>query len=247
MLGIGGGILVWWALAEWVFPPLLFASPWVTLEALFETIASGELLESIAVSLARILAGYLLGASIAIPLGLAMGSVPFIRRLSEPYVEVFRFIPAIAFLPLAILWFGIGETSKVFLICYSTIFIVLINTIAGVFAVNPVKIRAAKCLGIDGFALFRFVILPSTVPYIATGMRIGMGAAFMTVVAAEMLAAESGIGYMIFSSRVYYQTGRMFVGLTVLGVLGFLTDRVFRAITARFLGRYGVRYETIRR
>ena len=234
-------LLVWWGLAEWVFPPILFASPARTVRAFVSMAGSGELFQHIGSSLARIWAGFLLGSAVAIPAGLLMGTVSWTRRALEPYVEFFRFIPPIAFLPLAILWFGIGETSKIFLIFYCTVWIVLLNTMAGIFAIDPTKLRAARSLGFGQRDLFTRVMAPSSVPYIVTGMRIGMGNSFMTVVAAEMLAANTGIGYVIFSSRLFYQTDKMFVGLILLGVLGLLTDRLFRKLSGRLFGRYGVR------
>lgn len=237
-LGLAAVLIVWWALGRWVFPPSLFASPLKTGEAFWETARSGELWRNSASSLARIGVGFGLGSAAAIPLGLLMGSFKAVRVAVEPFVQFFRFIPPIALLPLAILWFGIGESSKVFLIFYSTFFIVIINVIAGVYAISTVKLRAAGCLGLKGVGLFHRVIIPSTVPYIVTGMRIAMGSSFMTIVAAEMLAADSGLGYMIFQSRLFYQTGRMFVGLIMLGALGLLADHAFRVLTRKTLLRF---------
>lgn len=238
VLGLAIFLAVWWALARWVFPPSLFASPTQTAEAFRESIESGELWSNSGASLMRIGVGFGLGSALAIPLGLLMGSFKVVRMAIEPFVQFFRFIPPIALLPLAILWFGIGESSKVFLIFYSTFFIVIINVIAGVHAISTIKLRAAGCLGLKGIGLFRRVIIPSTVPYIVTGMRIAMGSSFMTIVAAEMLAADSGLGYSIFQSRLFYQTGKMFVGLIMLGVLGLLADHIFRIITRKTLVRF---------
>ena len=214
--------------------------------AFADLVASGRWFVEIYASLQRILIGFTLGCLVAVPLGLAMGNVRSIRLALEPYVNFFRFIPPIAFLPLVVLWFGIGETSKVALIVYTTLFIVLINTMAGVFQIPVIKIRAARSLGIRGSSLFRFVVIPSTVPFIITGMRIAMGNSFMTVVAAEMLSANSGLGYLIFSSRVFYRTGHMFVGLITLGILGFLADLLFRKVSASRLKHYGV-HDRVRR
>jgi NitT/TauT family transport system permease protein len=230
--------LLWHIMATYIFPSVLFSTPLAVLRKAAEMTASGVLLTDIAVSMKRILLGFAIGSALGFPIGLLMGNVRFIRRLFEPYTEFFRFIPAIALLTLAVLWFGIGETSKVFLIVYATIFIVVLNTMAGVISVPVNKIRAAQCLGATRAQIFLLVSLPATVPFILTGMRIAMGNAFMTMVSAEMLGANAGIGQMMWTARLYMQVDDLFVGLLVLGLLGFATDRVFRFLINRFADKY---------
>jgi NitT/TauT family transport system permease protein len=139
---------------------------------------------------------------------------------------------------LAMIWFGIGEASKYFLIIYGTVFIVTMNTIAGIVSIPPAKIRAARSLGANQWQLFVFVTLPASVPFILTGMRMAMGTAFTTIVAAEMVAAQSGLGFLIFSSRLFMQTDAIFVGIVALGMLGFLADRMMRFLILAFAKRY---------
>ena len=140
------------------------------------------------------LSGFLGGSLIGIPIGLAIGSFAIVRRMLEPYTEFLRFIPATALITVAVIWFGIGEGSKIFLIIYTTVFIVIINTAAGVTAVAPNKIRAARSLGASRAQVFFFVALPATVPYILTGMRLAMANSFVTIIAAELVAANDGLG-----------------------------------------------------
>lgn len=238
------GLVLWWALATYVFNPILFASPGETLAAFVDTLGSGELARNAQASILRILAGYVLGAAVGIPCGLLIGSFASVRLILDPYVGFLRFVPPIALLPLAIIWFGIGENSKYFLIAFSTAFIVILNSAAGIYSVPTVRIRAAKSLGLgDGQVFFR-ILVPSSIPFVVTGMRLAMGNAFMTIVAAEMISADSGLGYMIFNARQFYQTGRMFVGLITIGVLGFLSDRLLTWGANLALRKYGLHAKT---
>jgi ABC-type nitrate/sulfonate/bicarbonate transport system permease component len=144
----------------------------------------------------------------------------------------------VALVPLAMLWFGIGESSKYFIIIYATIVVVLLNTAAGVSRTPEMRIHAARCLGATDFQLFWKVILPSAVPYILTGMRIALGFSFMGIVAAELIGAREGIGFLIMNSQMLMQTSQLFVGLLTLGILGLIVDRIFRALLARSMRRY---------
>lgn len=231
-------LVVWHLLAKYVFPSALFSPPLEVLTSLVDLVRTGTLVEHVAISLQRILIGFLLGSLLGIPIGLLMGNSAFIRHFLEPYIEFFRFIPPIALITVAVIWFGIGETSKVFLIIYTTIFIVILNTTAGVMRIPANKIRAARCLGASPRQIFFYVAIPATVPYILTGMRIAMGNSFATIVSAEMLGANAGIGTMIWTARMFMQVNEVFVGLLALGVLGFVTDRLFRLLIFRFAGKY---------
>lgn len=186
----------------------------------------------------RILIGFLAGSAIGIPLGLSIGSFRFIRYLLEPFTEFFRFIPATAMIAVAVIWFGIGEGSKIFPIIYTTVFIVTLNTAAGVGSIAPNKIRAARSLGASTRQVFLFVALPATAPFILRGMRLGMGNSFVTIVAAELIAANAGLGKMIWDARLYMLVDQIFVALLTLGLLGFITDRLFRWAIFPFAGRF---------
>ena len=159
LLGFASLFLLWYAASAWLVNSVLFPTPWKVILKAIELAEDGTLWEQVSVSLARIFTGFVGGSLIGIPLGLAIGSFPIVRRLLEPYTEFLRFIPATALITVAVIWFGIGEASKIFLIIYTTVFIVIINTAAGVSAVASNKIRAARSLGASPIQVFLFVAL----------------------------------------------------------------------------------------
>jgi NitT/TauT family transport system permease protein len=236
--GFSSLFLIWHACSTWLLNSVLFPPPWQVILKAVELTQEGVLGEQMAVSMMRIFSGFLGGTLIGIPIGLAIGSFTIVRRLLEPYTEFLRFIPATALITVAVIWFGIGEGSKIFLIIYTTVFIIIINTAAGVAAVAPNKIRAARSLGASRTQVFFFVALPATVPYILTGMRLAMANSFVTIIAAELVAANNGLGKMIWDSRMYMLVDQIFVALLVLGMLGFMTDRLFRWGIYAFAGRF---------
>lgn len=230
--------LVWHVAAIFLVRSALFPPPWPVLERAWVLIEDSILQEQIVASMRRILQGFLIGSACGIPIGLAIGSFRPVRLLLEPWTEFFRFIPAVAMITVSVIWFGIGEESKVFLIAYTTIFVVIIATAAGVGAVGRDKIRAAQCLGASRLQIFALVALPATVPYILTGMRLAMANAFVTIVAAELVASNDGLGKMLWDARLFMQIEDIFVALISLGLLGFATDRVFRLLIRAFAGRF---------
>ena len=238
LLGFASLFAIWHIAATWILSSVLFPPPWKVFLKAIELAEDGTLWEQASASLGRIATGFTGGSLLGIPLGLAIGSFPIVRRLLEPYTEFLRFIPATALITVAVIWFGIGEGSKIFLIVYTTIFIVIINTAAGVSAVAPNKIRAARSLGANRTQVFLFVAFPATVPYILTGMRLAMANSFVTIVAAELVAANNGLGRMIWDSRMYMLVDQIFVALLVLGLLGFTADRLFRWGIYTFAGRF---------
>ena len=238
VLSVCALLLVWQVVSARFFPPVLFPTPVMVGKALVGEILSGRLLTDSLVSLRRIFAGFVLGCAIGAGLGLLMGSVGLARRTLDPFIQFGRFVPSISLLSPALIWFGIGEGSKLFLITYTTTFIVLLNTLGAVLTVPRSKIRAAQSLGATRWQLFRLVTLPASLHGIFTGMRIGMGLSFTTVVAAEMIAADTGLGYLIINSRLWFQTDVVFVGIITLGTLGYLADKTFQALIHRLAGRY---------
>ncbi len=241
LVSLALGVVGWAIVAHLVDQPVFLPSPVATWHGAVELVREGTLQKSIRVSFARILAGWSIGCLVGIPLGFAMGRIRLFRLLMEPYVEFFRFVPPIAFLTLAVTWFGIGETSKVVLIVWTTLFVVAITTMIGVLHVDEVKLEAARSLGANEWQAFRSVTVPASVPHVVTGMKLAMGNSFMTVVAAEMIAAEAGVGWLIFDARLYLLTTWIFVGIITLGTMGFMTDFVFRLVATRFLRRYNVK------
>jgi NitT/TauT family transport system permease protein len=227
-IGFASIFVLWHLAAVYLVHSVLFPPPWPVLVKAVQLARDGTLEENVGISLQRVLLGFFGGAAIGIPVGLAIGS----------YIELFRFIPTTAMITVAVIWFGIGESSKVFLIIYTTIFVVIINTAAGVASIAPNKIRAAQSLGAGRGQIFAFVALPATVPFILTGMRMAMANSFTAIIAAELVAANSGLGTMIWNARLYMQIDDIFVALFVLGFLGFAIDRAFRLAIFTFAGRF---------
>ncbi|MDX6741069.1 ABC transporter permease [Actinocorallia sp. A-T 12471] len=240
LVSVALGLGVWQLVAATSGPDMV-SSPKTTFDAAVELISDGTLGTSVWASLKRIAIGWALGVVVGAPLGILMGRFGLVRRILDPYVEFFRFIPPVAFVTLAIVWFGIGETSKIVLIFYTSVFLVTINTIAGVMAINDAKLRAAASLGANRWQVLYSVVMPASVPHVVTGARLAMGNSFLTIVSAEMVAADEGLGALIWQSRNYARIDWIFVGIITLGLLGFLCDRLVRLATGRGLRRFGVR------
>ncbi|MEO7158502.1 MAG: ABC transporter permease [Vicinamibacterales bacterium] len=234
-----GTLAMWYAIAA-VTMPIFFPPPDEVAVAFWNTLRDGSLIANVGASYVRILIGWVVGCAIAIPLGLIAARSALARMLVEPYIEFFRFIPPIAFIGLFLIWFGLGEVSKILLIVYTTLFVTFVNTLAGAMAVEPEKIRAAQCLGASRRQIFSHVVVPATVPHIVTGLRLAMGNAFMTVIAAELVAAQSGVGHMIWNSRLFAQTDYVFVGIITLGLMGFAANWLLSQILTRVAYRYAI-------
>ncbi len=242
-LRVGGAsvvavVLLWQVASTHWIPSVLFPTPLRTLAALAAMLREGVLPRDVAWSLSRIAIGFLIGTVVGVPLGLLMGLYRPVFVFLEPYVQFFRFVPPVAWIIPAILWFGIGETSKIFLIFYTTVFLVLLSTMTGVSTVPRNQIRSARCFGCSHWQLFLWVSLPATLPHVLTGMRLAMGNSFAAVVGAEFIAAQKGLGFLIIDSGTWMATDRMFAGMLTLGLLGIAADRLFRAIVARCASRY---------
>jgi NitT/TauT family transport system permease protein len=243
---LDSGIISWgllfalWGLIASFYDPTFFPGPVETLQGAWELISDGTLIRFSLVSLGRVCKGWVIGSLIAVPVGMLIGRITLVKKLVEPLVDYFRFIPAIAFLTLFIMWFGVGERSKVLLIVYNTCFIVIVNTASGVLSIDPRRVQAARTLGTSEIQILVHVLLPQCVPYIFTGVRLGLGSAFTSIIAAEMLAAKEGLGYLIFTSRLYFRIDWIMSGIIMLGLLGYFTDRLFRVFGRVCLKRYGV-------
>jgi ABC-type nitrate/sulfonate/bicarbonate transport system permease component len=240
------GVLTWvgllgvWQLLSFINSADFLPGPWATLHGAVELAKDGSLLRYVTISLSRVLAGWAAGILIAVPLGILMGRVSVFRHLMEPVLNFVRFIPPIAFVTLFLLWFGIGETSKVVLILYATLFTVILNTLTGVLSIPEDRLRSARIMGANEVQVVLHVILPASVPYIFTGVRLAMGTSFMAIIGAEMIAANEGLGYMIWNARLYFKTDWIFVGLVILGLLGFFSDRLLLGLGRALFSRYGV-------
>ena len=207
---------------------------WVVQE-LWRMIQSGMWFNDVLISTRRVLSGFLTGSAIAISVGLMTGRIPIVRALLEPVIQLLRPIPSIAWVSISIFWFGLGESSKLFLISYGVFFHVWLNTHIGVSTVDPTLLRAARSLGAKGRRLFFEVILPAGLPFIIAGLRSGVAVAFIVVVAAELTGASAGVGYRISHSREIFRADRMMVGLMTLGVLGGLADQIFARLSRRLV------------
>jgi ABC-type nitrate/sulfonate/bicarbonate transport system permease component len=210
-------------------PPLLAAGEFWTL------FASGELFVHTGTSLARVFSAWTITGAIAIPLGLAMGWSRRFERIVDPFVEIFRPISPLAWIPLAILWFGIGEAGKVFVVCVATLFPTLLSTIAGVKRIDPVLVHAGQVLGCtDQASLLRKVIFPAALPSIVVGLRISFGTGWAAIIAAELVAARSGLGYLIANGMEILRADKVLVGMAMIGILGVCFDALFRFLNRRF-------------
>ena len=230
--------LVWQFLSTVLFNPFLIPPPLEVFRTAIPMILSGEILADVTISMSRVLVGFLVGSFIGIIGGVLLGRIRLLHDLFDPIIELLRYLSPTAMIPIAVIWFGIGEMSKYFLIFWGTLFIVLINTIAGVWRAPIARQRAAECLGANHLQIFLLVIIPSSVPYIVTGMRVAMASSFMSIIPAEILAADSGIGYLLQKSSMLLQTNRIFVALLTICILGFVVDRIFRFFVDRVLARY---------
>ena len=229
---------IWQLLSTFVFNPFLIPPPVEVISTAIPMIMSGEIFADVSISMVRVLVGFITGSLIGILFGVLLGRIRILHELLDPIMELLRYLSPTAMITIAVIWFGIGEMSKYFLIFWGTFFIVVVNTTAGVWRAPVTRQRAAECLGANQLEIFVMVIIPSAVPYIVTGMRVAMASSFMSIIPAEILAADSGIGYLLQKSSLLLQTNRIFVALLTICLLGFVVDRIFRFLVERVLTRY---------
>ena len=239
LFSVGLLLLLWWAItALGLVAPLFLPPPQVVLQKLI-LIASPQgfmdatLWQHLGASLARMLVALFFAALIGIPVGIAMGLSPAIRGLLDPLIELYRPVPPLAYLPLMVIWFGIGETSKILLIYLAIFAPVTLSTLAGVKNAQQVRIRAAQALGASRWQLLRFVILPGALPEILTGLRIGLGVGWSTLVAAELIAATRGLGFMVQSAGEFLATDVVLAGIAVIALIAFGLELGLRALQRR--------------
>ncbi|MEO3754572.1 ABC transporter permease [Streptomyces sp. B6B3] len=218
------GLAVWSSLAAAEVEGL--PGPVTVGERAGEMISDGTLGTDVLASLRRVLTGFALGTGLAVPVGFLMGWYGVARGLIEPYVQFFRTIPPLAIIPLAIVLLGIGETSKTFVIFLAAFLSSVVATYQGVVDVDRTLINAARVLGARDRTIFLKVVVPASTPFILVGMRIGLGAAWSTVVAAELIAAQEGLGRRMQQAQLYYDLPTIFVALISIGLLGLAMDRL---------------------
>lgn len=188
-----------------------------------------------AVSFARLAAGFLATIIVGVPLGLAIGTSPVVKGLADPLIEFYRPIPSLAYLSLLIIWFGIGETSKVLVLLLAALPAVVLTTVAGVRSVRIERIQGAQSLGVHGLDLFCFVIVPSCLPDILTGVRVSFGLAYSAIVAAEILASTSGIGWMVWDATQYAESTVVIIGILIMGGTGLFVNRLLFQLQHRIV------------
>lgn len=228
---VGSALVVIWAATVRVSGGDLFPGPWEVARGIAELATKGLLFKYVVASLFRVTWGFLLAACVGIPFGLLLGWFRPAYLAFNPFIQVLRPISPIAWIPLAILWFGVSEGAPIFLIFLASVFPITVSSTAAVQSLQPVYVRAARNFGVDRFELFRRVIVPATLPQILTGLRIALGVAWLVVVAAEMIAVNSGLGYLIIDAR---NAGKRYdlvvAGMVIIGLIGLALDLLVRRL-----------------
>lgn len=240
-LGVVGALAF---LAAWEFAARVvwrdvqvLPSPTQALAAAARRMTLSELAGHVGISLSRIVGGFALGAAGGIALGIAAGWYAGLARIVRPVVDLLRPIPPLAWIPIAIVWFGLGEPSKWFVILLGAFFPVFTNAYRGMASISPVLLRAARTMDVDGIALLFKVAIPAALPDIATGLRVGFGLSFGTLVAAELIAADRGMGYLVMQSRELGELGVAVFGILLIGVVSLASDAALAAGLRRLMGR----------
>lgn len=238
-------LAVWWAVAALqLISPLFLPPPDQVLQKLI-TIAGPQgfmdatLWQHLAASLTRIVIALLAAVLIGVPVGIAMGLNSTVRGILDPLIELYRPVPPLAYLPLMVIWFGIGETSKILLIYLAIFAPVAMSALAGVKSAQQVRIRAARLLGASRAQVLWLVILPGALPEILTGLRIGLGVGWSTLVAAELIAATRGLGFMVQSAGEFLATDVVLAGIAVIAIIAFLLELGLRALQRRLTPWHG--------
>lgn len=228
LLSLGLFVLVWFAAALYVGKPNTLPRPDVVFHEAIEVLVSGELLSNVVSTLRRLLVGFALACLVGVPLGLLMGLARSLEDYVTPVIEMLRPISGIAWIPLALYFFGIGEALPHFIIFYGAIFPVVVNTVGAVKQVDRRLIAAARTFGASRAMVVREIVLPASLPTIFVGARLGLGVGWMAVIASELVGAPSGLGYMIEWNRTMLMSSRVLVGVFTIGFLGYLMDWALR-------------------
>jgi NitT/TauT family transport system permease protein len=237
ILGIGffAVFIALWGLVTYggLVPPLFLASPGQALVAGWALFTEYGFIHDIGMTVWRVLGGFVLAAVIAVPLGLMMGSYKSVEAFFEPFISFARYLPASAFIPLLILWAGVGEAQKLSVIFLGSIFqiVIMVAVIAGATRIDLVE--AAYTLGARNRGILKRVIIPAAAPQVMEALRLVLGWAWTYVIVAELIGAESGIGHMIMDSQRLLDTGQMIFGIVIIGLIGLVTDFLFKALNRR--------------
>lgn len=230
-------IAIWYWISTDERIGLFFPSPFEVIRRFFEAftvpIGRNTMLEHAWFSFRRVMTGFGLGVVIGIPLGLTMACSRTLRAFFMPLFSIVRPIPGLAWIPLAILWFGLGESSKYFLICMTALVVITVQSYTGALNADPLLIGAGKMLGANRFQLFVNVILPSAIPNIFTGLQGSFAGAWCAVIAAEMIRSDEGLGWIIFNGMNYANTTQVLVGMLAIGIVGLITSALLKALERR--------------
>jgi ABC-type nitrate/sulfonate/bicarbonate transport system permease component len=226
-------VVLWQLIAMAIGNHVILPQPWTVAVDLAKLLANGEVFTNATISMTRLVASFVLAGVIGIPLGLLMGLSPLAHDLIDPVVELLRPISGIAWIPLALFIFGVGNELPIFIITYVAVFPFLLNTIAGARAADRTLVRAARTMGVSRGVIVRQVVIPGALPHILTGARIAGGAVWMALVAAELIGAPSGLGFAIEWYRQLLMTPKVIAFILVISVLGYLTDRGLRWLQQR--------------
>jgi len=205
------------------------------LKALYDMSITGEVFPHIGISVLRAISGYLIAAVMGLSVGVLVAWSRIFENIFDPLIELIRPISTFALVPVMFVWFGIGNGSKIAIIVKACFFPIVLNTIAGIKGVDVRLIQAARALGADGLQMWIKILIPSALPMIITGMRISTAMSMLAIVGVEMLAADSGIGFLVIDAQKTFATDRMFAGIIVISLMGFSLDRIARFIQSRIL------------
>jgi ABC-type nitrate/sulfonate/bicarbonate transport system permease component len=240
LIGAVSAIALWEICARTgVIDPAIFPSPSLAIGAAAERLTAETLADNLFWSLFRVFSGFLLGALVGAAVGIAAGWYRGFGAIMRPLIELFRPIPPLAWIPLAIIWFGLGEPSKFFIIFLGAFFPVVTAAYQGMRSIDPVLLKAVQTFGLSGVPLLLRVAVPAAAPDLATGIRIGWGLSFGVLVAAELIAADRGLGYMIINERnTGGSVGVIIVGILLIGALNLITDAAIGLAIKRWIGRW---------
>ena len=237
-IGAFAFLALWELAARWVWRDVqVLPAPTQAIAIAWNHLTPSELAGHVGISLMRVAVGFTMAAALGIALGVAGGWYAWIGRLCRPVIDLLRPIPPLAWIPIAIVWFGLGEGSKWFVIFLGAFFPIFSNAYRGMDSVSPILLRAARTMDVDGVALLVRVALPAALPDIATGLRVGFGLAFGILIAAELIAADSGMGYLVMQSRQIGELGVAVFGILLIGVVSLVSDLALAAGLRHLLGR----------
>ena len=229
-------ILLWWLLrATHLVNPGLLPSPLSVLERFWHSLVGGHLVINMLMSVERVLAGLLIGPAAAVPVGFFIGWYRPVRRLIDPLINFFRALPPIALIPLVIVYLGIGEIAKIAILFYASFFAAVIVMYEGMAAISPIYIRVARTLGATDTEIFWRVMVPLTVPHMLVALRVALGVCWATLVAAELVAAQQGLGAMIQNASSFFDLNTIYLGIICIGALALLMDTILRRVSARLV------------